>query len=185
MKTTVWQRLTGLALMNKLLSKVATGSIVVAVIAVSSIAPAQADEKKIVGVNKPGPQLSKTVSTPGDVPNHEIVQYTRLDSVTSSDPDFNGAKYIAYGQDDQVNGTGSHRGYGRTITQNGDEIYDRWEGAHRVTAKEGGAWEATWEGKYQITGGTGKFKNAKGGGTYHGMANADGASSNWEGRVQY
>jgi hypothetical protein len=155
------------------------------VTAVSLIAHGYAEDKKVTGVNKPGPQLSKAVSAPGDVPNHEIVQYTRLDSVTSSDPDFNGARYVAYGQDDQVNGNGSHRGYGRTITQSGDEIYDKWEGNHTVATKEGGAWEATREGKYQITGGTGKFKNAKGGGTYHGMASAEGASTNFEGRIQY
>jgi hypothetical protein len=171
--------------MNKLLSKIAAGNIVIAVIAVSSIAQAYADEKRVAGANKPGPYISRTVSSPGDARNHEIVQYTRLDSVTSSEPDFNGGKYLAYGQDDQVGGTGSHRGYGRTITKDGDEIYDKWEGTHKTVVKDGGAWETTWEGKYQIIGGTGKFKNIRGGGKYAGKANADGALTNWEGRVDY
>ena len=37
-----------------------------------------------------------------------------------------------------------------------------------------GSWEATWEGTYKYTGGSGKFKNAKGGGTYKGRASSAG-----------
>ena len=51
--------------------------------------------------------------------------------------------------------------------------------------KEDGSWEATWEGTWKATGGTGKFKNIKGGGTYRGKATAQGASTDWEGEVEY
>jgi hypothetical protein len=43
----------------------------------------------------------------------------------------------------------------------------------------------TWEGTYQTNGGTGKFKNIKGAGTYRGKATAQEAFSEWEGEAEY
>src|SRR5689334_25242294 len=103
--------------MNKFWSYIAVTSLVVVVLAASSIVSDQAAEKKITGVNNFGPQVSVTTSSPGDVPNHEIIQTIRLDTVTSSDPDFNGSRYVNYEQTDQIAGTGTHRGYGRQITK--------------------------------------------------------------------
>jgi hypothetical protein len=54
-----------------------------------------------------------------------------------------------------------------------------------TTVKEDGSWERTWEGTFKLTGGTGKFKNIKGGGTYRGKATAEGASTEFEGEVEY
>jgi hypothetical protein len=44
---------------------------------------------------------------------------------------------------------------------------------------------STWEGTYKIIGGTGKFKNIKGSGTYRGKATAEGASEEFEGEAEY
>jgi hypothetical protein len=41
------------------------------------------------------------------------------------------------------------------------------------------------EGTFKVIGGTGKFKNIKGGGTYRGKATAEGASTEFEGDVEY
>ena len=58
--------------------------------------------------------------------------------------------------------------------------------AFKTTFKEDGSRETTtWEGTYKATGGTGKFKNIKGGGTYRGKATAEGASEDWEGEMEY
>jgi hypothetical protein len=38
---------------------------------------------------------------------------------------------------------------------------------------------------WKVTGGTGKFKNIKGGGTYRGKATAQEAFTEWEGEVEY
>ena len=52
--------------------------------------------------------------------------------------------------------------------------------------KEDGSWEgATFEGTWKFNGGTGKFKNVKGGGTYRGKATPEGASSEFEGEAEY
>ena len=56
---------------------------------------------------------------------------------------------------------------------------------HKTTVKEDGSWERTWEGTYKITGGTGKFKNIKGSGTYRGKVTAEGAFTEFEGEVEY
>lgn len=145
---------------------------------------AHAAEKKINGVNHFGPHVSQTVSSPGDVPNHEIIQSIRLDTVSSSDPDFDGSRYINYEQVDQIAGTGSHRGYGRQITKSGDEIYHKWEGSHKTIVKDG-TWESSFQGKFEYVGGTGKFKNIKGGGTYKGTVSPRGGAGNWEGEAEY
>ena len=109
----------------------------------------------------------------------------RRDTTTSSDPDWDGTEEIVYGQNDHVAGTGTHRGYFRRLFKNGDTDYGSYEGMHKTTVKEDGSWEATWEGTYKMTGGTGKFKNIKGGGTYRGKATAQGASTEFEGEVEY
>ena len=109
----------------------------------------------------------------------------RRDTTTSSDPDHNETEQIVYEQTDQVEGTGTHRGYFRRLFKNGDTDYGPFEGTTKTTVKEDGSWEATWEGTWKVTRGTGKFKNITGGGTYRGKATAEAASTEWEGEVEY
>ena len=125
--------------------------------------------------------------SPGDDPKHELVllEISR-NTTTSSDPDWNETEQIDYSQADQVAGTGTNRGYFRRLHKNGDIDYGTFENTHKTSFKEDGSWlETTWEGTYKVIGGTGKFKNAKGSGTYRGKATAEGASSDWEGEVEY
>jgi hypothetical protein len=147
---------------------------------------AQAGEKKkITGTNKPGPPISKTVVSPGDDPKHELNLTIRRDTTTSSDPDWDGTEEMVYDYGDSVAGTGTHRGYTRRLYKNGDTTYGSFEGAHKTTKKEDGSSETTWEGTWKFTGGTGKFKDVKGGGTYRGKATAEGAATEFEGEVEY
>src|SRR5215831_14708739 len=162
--------------LNFHMSRMAVASMAAIVLAASSIVCVQAAEKKkITGVNNFGPHVAQTTSLPGDVPNHEIGQSIRLDTVSSPDPDFDGSRYVNYEQVDQVAGTGSHRGYGRQITRSGDEIYQKWEGSHKTIVRDG-AWESTFQGTFQYVGGTGKFKNIRGSGTYRGTVTAQGGA---------
>jgi hypothetical protein len=145
-----------------------------------------AEKKKIMGTNKQGPPISRTVVSPGDDPKHElVVLMIRRDTTTSSDPDWNESEQIVYEQADEVAGTGTHRGYFRRLHKNGDTDYGTYEGTHTTTVKQDGSWETTWEGTWKSSGGTGKFKNIKGGGTYRGKATAEGASSDFEGVAEY
>ena len=146
-------------------------------------------KKKIMGTNKHGPPISRPVVPPGpgDDPKHELVALMiRRDTTTSLDPEWNGTEQIIYEQSDSVAGTGTHRGYYVRLHKNGDIDYEPFEGTHKTTFKEDGSFlEATWEGTYKITGGTGKFKNIKGSGTYRGKATAEGAFDEFEGETEY
>jgi hypothetical protein len=147
-----------------------------------------AEKKKITGTDKTGPDISKTVvSFPGDDPKHELVVLKiGRHTTTSPDPDWNGTEQIIYEQDDEVAGTGTHRAYYVRLHKNGDTEYGTYEGTHKTTNKEDGSWlETTWEGTWKAIGGTGKFKNIKGSGTYRGKATAEGASTDWEGEEEY
>jgi hypothetical protein len=107
-------------------------------------------------------------------------------TTTSSDPDWNETEQIVYEQDDQVAGTGTPRGYYVRLHKNGDIEYGTYEGMTKTTLKEDGSFlEATWEETYKITGGTGKFKNVKGSGTYRGKATAQEAFDQFEGEAEY
>ena len=146
-------------------------------------------KKKIMGTNKHGPLISSTVVPlgPGDDPKHELVVLKiRRDTTTSPDPEWNETEQIIYEQVDEVAGTGTHRGYYVRLHKNGDTDYGPFEGTFKTTFKEDGSWEATtWEGTWHTTGGTGKFKNIRGSGTYRGKATAEGASTDWEGETEY
>jgi hypothetical protein len=160
--------------------------IIAAFVVVSLSFPVQAAEKKkISGTNKQGQAISRTVVYPGDDPKHELILTVRRDTTTSQDPDWNETELMNYWQSDQVAGTGTHRGYLIRFHKNGDTTYGAYEGTHKTTVKADGSWESTAEGTYQWTGGTGKFKNIKGSTTYRGKATAQGASTDWEGEVEY
>jgi hypothetical protein len=160
--------------------------VIAAFVVVSLSFSAQAGEKKkLTGINKIGPHISRTVVYPGDDPKHELVMFVRRDTTTSSDPDWNETEQIVYQQADSVAGTGTARGYSIRLFKNGDTDYSSFEGKHKTTVKEDGSWETTWEGTYKVLGGTGKFKNIKGSGTYRGKATAEGASTEFEGEVEY
>ena len=150
---------------------------------------AQAGEKKkVMGTNKFGPPISRTVvpPSPGDDPKHELVVLAIYRATTTSpDPDFNGTELIIYQQRDSVAGTGTSMGHFRRLFKNGDTDYGTFENTHKTTVKEDGSWETTWESTWKLSGGTGKFKNAKGSGTSRGKATAEGAAEDWEGEREY
>jgi hypothetical protein len=140
-------------------------------LAISFALPIYAQEKKkLMGTNKQGPVISQTVVPlgPGDDPKHKLtVLSIRRDTTTSPDPDHDGTEQIVYEQADEVAGTGTVRGYFRRLFKNGDTDYGPFEGTFKTTFKADGSWETTtWEGTWKVIGGTGKFKNIKGGGTY-------------------
>ncbi len=102
-------------------------------------------KKRITGTNKPaGPPIARTVvpPAPGEDPKHELVALMiHRETTTSSDPDHNETELIVYEQSDQVEGTGTHRGYYRRLYKNGDTDYGPTEGTQKTTVKEDGSWE--------------------------------------------
>ena len=163
--------------MKQILSKIGTVSVIAVVIAISLSFPAQTAEKKVTYSLKSKQLISQNTVYPGDVPNHQLVQVVRLNSYTaSSDPDWKDAEQMVYAQDDQIAGSGTHKGTYVIFHKDGDKSYGTFAVTHKTTVKEGGAWESTYEGKYQYTGGTGKFKNIKGSGTYKGKVTPEGVA---------
>ena len=148
-----------------------------------------AEKKKIMGTDKFGqPPISQTVVPlgPGADPKHQLVVLgIYRATTTSSDPDFNETEIIIYQQADLVAGTGTQRAYFVRLHKNGDIDYGTNEGTQKTTVKEERSWETTFEGTWKATGGTGKFKNTKGNGTYRGKATAQGAIGEWEGEAEY
>ena len=149
------------------------------------ITPAKADKKQISGTDMWDSVISETVSYPGDAPNHVISQRVRRYTTTSADPDLDGTEGLLYMQTDSMAGTGSHRGYAVRTYKDGDKSFASVEGTHQIISTDGGAWELNSEGTWTVTGGTGKFENAKGSGTYTGKATPKGGSTDWEGELEY
>ena len=62
---------------------------------------------------------------------------------------------------------------------------DYGKGTHKVVTKGNDDWEVHYEGKFEFIGGTGKFKNLKGGGTYKGHITPKGLTEEDEAEVTY
>jgi hypothetical protein len=163
--------------------------VIAAFVVVSLSFSAQAPEKKkVMGTNKWGPPISRTVVPlgPREDPKHQLVVLAIYRATTtSSDPNLNESEVIAYEQADDVAGTGTQRGYYVRLYKDGDTDYGTYEGTHKTTTKEDGSWETTWEATWKASGGTGKFKNFKGSGTDRGKATAEGSIGEFEGEVEY
>jgi hypothetical protein len=121
-----------------------------------------AEKKKIVYTTKSAPAASRTVISPGDHPEHRLIQQEQTNMTTSDEPDWNAAPVTVYSNSDVTAGNGNTSGYATRLHKNGDQTFYKFQG----TAKSSGAGQGTGEGKVELIGGTGKFKNAKGTGTY-------------------
>ena len=160
--------------MKTLLTYPSAASIAFAVILAVASTTAAAEKKSIIYYNQTGPVLSRTSASPGDVPGHEIIQATRQDMTTSPDPDWNEVPAINHGQSDLVGGSGTVSGYAVRTHKNGDKTFYKYQG--KLTAvTEGSSTYTIGEGTVDLIGGTGKFANARGSGTW--KAGKGGAST--------
>ena len=170
--------------MKEFLSKWVSAAFLAALIVVFISSAAQASEKKKVSGTSKAHVISLTISEPGDKPHHTIAQTVREETLTSTDADWNNVKALMVDQSDLVAGSGSLKGYMRIIHNNGDESYGTYAGTNKLT-KAGAAWEVAVEGTMQFNGGTGKFKDLKGSGSYKGTSTPTGSTYTWESEVEY
>jgi len=129
-----------------------------------------AEEKDLSYVKTYSKSISKSTFSIDDVPNHEVVQEILLQQSKFSGSDFKPIEEWIHIQTDQTDGTGTHKGYYIMFHQGGEQTYGTFDGRHKTVTKADGSWESTWEGTYRYVGGTGKYKNIKGAGTYNGRA---------------
>jgi len=129
---------------------------------------ASAEKREQTYVKTGSRTVSKSAITLTESPNHEISHEVQLQDSKYSNPDFQLAEEWIYLHSDQVDGSGSHKGYYTYVHKNGEQTYGTFEGTHKTVAKDDGSWLSTWEGTYKYLGGSGKYKNIKGAGTYKG-----------------
>lgn len=124
---------------------------------------------------KTNPRIAfRTATMLSDVPGHEVGQELQISDIKFSSPAFKVKDEWAYNNFNFVNGSGPHRGMWIDTHEDGAQTFGTYEGTQKTVVNSDGSWEATWEGTYKYTGGSGKFKNAKGGGTYKGKASSAG-----------
>jgi hypothetical protein len=138
---------------------------------VATFAPGAAAEKKeqtYVKENFRTPY--KTSVMVGGSTNHEVGQEMTITNIKYSHPAFRVVEEWVLNQFDNTDGSGPHRGTYIDTHEDGSNTWGTYEGMQKTVVNADGSWESTWEGKYRYAGGTGKFKNIKGGGTYKGRA---------------
>ena len=158
--------------MTKLLARVSLLTVVFAsLFAIVNLAGA-AEKQKFTYTKNVRQLFAETKVNPGGTAGRELAQMMCVDGkVTATGWDL--AEERGINQDDQIDGSGKHKGVAVDIMKNGDTVFQVYEGTHKTTVKEGGAWELNYQGTMEFKGGTGKYKDAKGKGTYKGKVTAD------------
>jgi hypothetical protein len=158
-------------------------TVLAALVAGLSISVDAAEKETFKWTHTARQTVSETKSTPA--PDHEFAQQVFIDTVKTKSPKFDIVETRITNQDYTVSGDGRHRGVEIDVFSDGDTAINVYEGTHKVTTKEGGAWEVNYEGKFEFAGGTGRFKNLKGQGTYKGHITPDGLTEEDEAEVTY
>jgi hypothetical protein len=124
-----------------------------------------AEKKSVTFVNKFGTVLQRNLLPVPDRDGHEIGAQMRVDTSSSADADWDGATNTVIGQFDFVKGSGDVWGYSVRTFKNGDKVFFKYK-ANLKRSGEGNQWQTLGEGTEEIYGGTGKFANIKGTGTF-------------------
>jgi hypothetical protein len=144
------------------------GMVVAFTTGIASLADAEEREQTTVKTNMI--TAYKTTLQIGE--GHELTQELSIGDIKFSDPDFGSAREWVYVHTDSIGGSGKITAYFVDYFDDGSQTYGRGEGAVKTTANPDGSWQANWEGTYSYLGGTGKFKNIKGDGTFKGSASS-------------
>jgi hypothetical protein len=145
------------------------------------ISSASAEKMKITGSNKTERIVSQDMVTPGDAPGHMMMQTVTMSMTTSSNEDWKNTTMMDCQHLDQSGDKGKHEGYGYHSHKGGDQAFFKYMG----TQQSAGEGKMAMEGKFEWTGGTGKFKNIKGGGTYTCTGSPTHSACDWKGEVEY
>ena len=102
----------------------------------------------------------------GDVPGHQIRIY-ELHRIYPADtkPNCEGIKLKESwdrGFSDYVDRNGRTWGYGVVTLENGDRIFEEWDGVSQTIVDPDGAKRSTYTGIRRYTGGTGKYQGVRG-----------------------
>src|SRR5262245_56629179 len=140
-----------------------------------------ADTLKISGGGTVGPLLAEHRIVAPDDPKHTMTLGRRIEPNTSTDPQCQTmqVEFVTYA--DTVAGTGFQRGHRTQTCPSGDKWFSTFHGTVTTTAKPSGPPDVIGEGTWQITGGTGRYQDARGSGTYKGRLTPQGFVYEWQG----
>jgi len=129
-----------------------------AVCVLSGTSWAVATEKKIVLDGKFGQIISESISRPASAEGVELGQEVRVDTLKSSDPDWDGATATIYEQNLSYPSNGTNRSFVVLYTPAGDTAYLEFTGKWDVVQRDGQFVESPFTGEGKLTGGTGKLQ---------------------------
>jgi hypothetical protein len=141
--------------------------------------PAAAAEK-VTGVDKDFQLLSESTAVVHDKPGHTVQQRTWV--WRTSSPQWGEYWNSAVEQVETVGTDDTVKGYTTAHFPDGDVTYLSWEGADKLTVKDGGAFDFAGQGKFTWLGGTGKH-NVKGSGTFTCKFTQAGGACDWQGEA--
>jgi hypothetical protein len=139
--------------------------------------------EKVRAFNKDLQVLSEFNAVIPDRPEHTFKMITETWKSTGNSEIAN-FWVTAVEQQDNIGGDTKVRGYGTAHYANGELSYFGWEGATKVSPKKGDAFEVTAGGTFSWLGGTGKYKQISGGGTWTCKGDQSGLECPWEGEPQ-
>jgi len=120
-----------------------------------------------------------SVSMPDD-PGHVLGLSEVSGPQDCEDPLWAGVSIHYWGTVDLVQGNGTQSGYWVNRHPEGDEDWGTFQG--RITTSGG---ESIMEGTWEYTGGSGRFANIRGGGTYKGhLPSASQIENKWQGEYE-
>ena len=102
---------------------------------------------------------------PDDTEGHTMSFYESKGAGTGSNGEFTN---FNQGTSDLVKGNGTHHGYYKATDKNGHVYFSKWQGKVTTTKSPEGRPIMKFGGTWSLIRGTGKWKNAQGGGTYKG-----------------
>lgn len=143
---------------------------------------AVAEKREMTFVKNGGKTVTKSVHTVDADLKHEIAQVVALGHPKFSDPDFKVKEEWSYVQSDTIDGTGTDGGYFVEIHEDGSQTYGTFQSTSKTITLPDGSWQASFEGTYRYTGGSGKYKNIKGSGTFKGKSSSQDPVDRSEGR---
>jgi hypothetical protein len=148
-------------------------------------APAIAEKMDCSYSKKSKQEISNQAIEPGDRPDRRMIQFVRVDVLSSKHPEWDGAEQMVYGHSDSVGGSATNAGYSVTTLKNGEKVWSKWEGVQYLVSKGGDAWELPFQGVFRFIAGTGRYKAIRGGGHYRGVATPAGLTQDSACEAEY
>ena len=110
---------------------------------------------------------SESVLLPGDRPDRKMMQYVRVDVISSPWGEIDGTDQTVLVQQNQTGKMGTSEGFGDFALRNGEKLWYKFQATYRVLQK-GDTRESRYQGIFHFIGGTGRYQGIRGDGHFQG-----------------